>query len=139
MSLEPAHTPEAARTHLMRWGFTVLDYVIDQDKISQFRSEYEAAIDDGSLSYTPGTNQRVHQAHRLPTGRKIWLDPHVLDFLREWFRDEPCACQTLLYINGSEQDAHQDTIHLTRPSRRVSCAASGFALQDVQPNSGRTS
>jgi ectoine hydroxylase-related dioxygenase (phytanoyl-CoA dioxygenase family) len=135
LSFEPANTPELARMHLIRWGFTILDYVIDRDTIQSFRAEYEDAIVKGNLAYTRGTSQRIQQAHRLPTGRKIWLDERVLGFLREWFRDEPCACQTLLYVHGSTQHAHQDTIHLTPYPAGYMCGV-WVALQDVEPDSG---
>lgn len=135
LSFEPARNPEWARMHLLRWGFTILDHVIDRKTVEQFRSEYEAAIDDGRLPYQRGTSQRIQQAHNLPTGRKIWLDERVLSFLREWFRDEPCACQTLLYVHGSTQHAHQDTIHLTPYPSGMMCGV-WVALQDVEPDSG---
>ena len=135
LSFEPAMNAEHARMHLIRWGFAIMDYVIDRSTIDQFRSEYEAAIADGTLPYKRGTSQRIQQAHNLPTGRKIWLDPRVLSFLHEWFRDEPCACQTLLYINGSTQHAHQDTIHLTPYPAGFMCGV-WVALQDIEPDSG---
>lgn len=135
LSFEPAKTAEAARMHLIRWGFAVLDYVIERHTVEAFRDEYETAIDEGRLRYARGTSERIQQAHRLPSGRKIWLDQHVLGFLREWFRDEPCACQTLLYVHGSTQDAHQDTIHLTPYPDGFMCGV-WVALQDVVPDSG---
>ena len=135
LSMEPASSVLAAHQHLVRWGFTVLDYVIPKETIDAFRKEYENAIDQGQLKYKRGTSQRIQQAHRLPAGRKIWLDQTVLDFLSGWFRDEPCACQTLLYVNGSEQDAHQDTIHLTSYPDGYMCGV-WVALQDIQSGSG---
>jgi len=135
LSFEPARTAELARMHLLRWGFTIMDYVIDRSTIDQFRREYESAIDNGTLSYQRGTSQRIQQAHNLPAGRKIWLDKRVLSFLGEWFRDEPCACQTLLYIHGSTQHAHQDTIHLSPYPAGFMCGV-WVALQDIEPDSG---
>ncbi len=135
LSFDPAPTAELARMHLVRWGFTIMDYVIDRSTIDQFRREYETAIDNGTLPYKRGTSQRIQQAHNLPTGRKIWLDDRVLRFLGEWFRDEPCACQTLLYIHGSTQHAHQDTIHLTPYPAGFMCGV-WVALQDIEPDSG---
>ena len=92
-------------------------------------------IDTGELVYRRGSSDRIHQAHRLPEGREIWLFPPVLDFLRRWFRDEPCACQTLTYPNGSEQQPHQDTIHLTPYPSGYMCGV-WIALEDVQPDLG---
>ena len=135
LSFEPASDSAFAFKHLMRWGFAVMDFTIDRILVDQFRSEYESAIDNGTLAYTRGTSERVHNAHSLPSGRKIWLDERVMRFLQEWFRDEPCACQTLLYIHGSTQHAHQDTIHLTPYPAGFMCGV-WVALQDVEQDSG---
>ncbi len=135
LSLEPATSAQNAHKHLTKWGFAILDYLIPKSTIDEFRIEYEEAINQGKLKYKRGSSQRIQLAHRLPAGRKIWLDNTVLEFLSGWFRDEPCACQTLLYVNGSEQDAHQDTIHLTPYPDGYMCGV-WVALQDIQPGSG---
>nr|WP_255142814.1 phytanoyl-CoA dioxygenase family protein [Synechococcus sp. EJ6-Ellesmere] len=44
-------------------------------------------------------------------------------------------CQSLTFINGSTQDAHQDTIHLTPFPRGLVCGV-WVALEDVVPGSG---
>ena len=59
----------------------------------------------------------------------------VLEFLENYFKDTPCACQTLTYVNGSEQNAHQDSIHLTPYPNGFMCGV-WVALEDVQENSG---
>jgi hypothetical protein len=135
LSLKPAIDTQSAYRHLARWGFTILDYRIPVDTISSFRREYQEAIDSGRLVYKKGTSQRIELAHRLPVGRQIWLDSEVLEFLSGWFRDEPCACQTLLYVHGSEQDPHQDTIHLSPYPDGYMCGV-WIALQDIEPGSG---
>jgi len=135
LSSEPAPDAETAKLHLWRWGFTVLNESIPLDMVQRFNIEVDEAIAAGKLKYRPGTSDRILDAHRLPTGREIWLYPPVLKFLRDWFRDEPCACQTLLYINGSEQNGHQDTIHLT-PFPAGYMSGVWVALEDIQPDSG---
>ena len=51
------------------------------------------------------------------------------------FDAPPSPCQTLTYLFGSQQDHHQDTIHLTPfPAGRM-CGV-WTALEDVQPGSG---
>jgi hypothetical protein len=135
LSFEPARTEALAHQHLLRWGVCVLPDRLPGRLIERFWAEVEAAIGCGKLAYTPGSSDRIHGAHRLPGGRKIWLFPPVLDFLRRHFRDEPAACQTLTYPNGSEQTPHQDTIHLTSYPSGFMCGA-WIALEDVAPDSG---
>jgi hypothetical protein len=135
LSFQASRDTESARRHLSHWGFCVLNSALPLDLIQNFNREIDEAIADGTLLYTPGSSERVYGAHRLPSGKKVWLFPPVIRFLREWFRDEPSACQSLLYVNGSEQSAHQDTIHLTPYPAGYMCGV-WVALEDVQPDSG---
>lgn len=131
---QPADLFDAHR-HLERWGFCILPERLPQSYIDAFRRDLKEAIDNGRLSYEHGSSQRIHGAHLMPSGREIWLYPPVMRFLRAHFRDVPCACQTLTYVHGSEQDPHQDTIHLTPYPAGYMCGV-WIALEDVQPDSG---
>jgi hypothetical protein len=135
LSLEPAADADTARRHLIRWGFAILPETLPEEVIRSFNREIDEAIERGQLVHSTGSSERIHNAHLLPSGRKLWLYPPVLSFLEELFRDEPCACQTLLYINGSEQSAHQDTIHLTPYPAGYMCGV-WIALEDIQKDSG---
>jgi hypothetical protein len=135
MSTAPAATAEDARRHLMRWGFCILKASIPSDLIESFNSEIDGAFETGLLKHQPGSSERVQGAHKLPSGKKIWLYPAVLKFLRDWFQDDPCACQSLLFINGSEQQPHQDTIHLTPYPFGYMCGV-WIPLEDVREGAG---
>ena len=134
---ESAATPGWVRQHeaMMRDGFIVLEDRIPSEVCDRFVAEVKAEIDAGRLVYEPGSSTRLHQTHRLPTGNQIWKYPPVVEFLKQWFGDLPVACQTLFYFNGSEQRAHQDTIHLTSFPAGFMCGV-WVALEDVQDDSG---
>ena len=136
LSLEAARDAEAAQRHLLRWGFCVLHEQLPNELVADFKRELSSAIEKGDLPHTPGSSQRIHGAHqKLPSARKVWLFPPVLEFLENYFKDTPCACQTLTYVNGSEQNAHQDSIHLTPYPNGFMCGV-WVALEDVQEDSG---
>lgn len=136
LSLDPAPDAETAQRHLLRWGFCVLHEQLPDELIETFRNELSGAIERGDLQYRAGSSDRIHQAHqKLPSARAVWLYPPVLQFLEDYFKDTPCACQTLTYVNGSEQNAHQDSIHLTPYPNGFMCGV-WVALEDVQENSG---
>lgn len=135
LSFEEAQDLEGAHRHLERWGFCILPQRLPAELIQKFRAELFEAVANGQINHTEGSSERIHHAHRLPAGRSIWLYPPVLEFLNSHFRDIPCACQTLTYIHGSEQGAHQDTIHLTPYPAGFMCGV-WIALEDVQPDSG---
>jgi ectoine hydroxylase-related dioxygenase (phytanoyl-CoA dioxygenase family) len=135
LSLEPATDLDAAHRHLRRWGFCILPQTLPAEIVESFRIELDLALETGRLPYRRGSSDRIHNAHRLPSGRAIWLYPPVLSFLEAHFQDTPCACQTLTYVNGSQQSAHQDTIHLTPYPAGYMCGV-WIALEDVHPDSG---
>lgn len=136
MSLDPAADAPTAQRHLLRWGFCVLHEQLPDSLVDAFKQELAKAIETGELAYQAGSNNRIHGAHqKLPSARAVWLYPAVLQFLEDYFRDTPCACQTLTYVNGSEQNAHQDSIHLTPYPSGFMCGV-WVALEDVQENSG---
>jgi ectoine hydroxylase-related dioxygenase (phytanoyl-CoA dioxygenase family) len=135
LSFKPASSHTEAHRHLERWGFCILPDLLPSQMISSFRAELDDAISTGRLRYEAGSSQRIHDAHTLPSGRMIWLYPTVMRFLKDHFRDTPCACQTLTYVHGSEQSGHQDTIHLTPYPAGFMCGV-WIALEDVAPDSG---
>lgn len=136
LSLQPAEDAETAQRHLLRWGFCVLHEQLPAELVEDFKRELTAAIDNGELTYRAGSSDRIHGAHqKLSSARAVWLYPPVLNFLQNFFKDTPCACQTLTYVNGSEQNAHQDSIHLTPYPNGFMCGV-WCALEDVQENSG---
>jgi ectoine hydroxylase-related dioxygenase (phytanoyl-CoA dioxygenase family) len=135
LSLDPLGNAEAARAHLSRWGYAILPNVVPREIVDGLNREVDEAIANGSLIHRQGSSDRILNTHKLPHGRRVWLYPPVIEFLRTWFRDEPCACQTLYFMNGSEQHAHQDTIHLTPYPAGYMCGV-WVALEDVQASSG---
>lgn len=136
INLEPAADAAMAQRHLLRWGFCVLHEQLPLKLAEEFKRELSTAIDQGELIWRPGSSDRIHGAHeKLPAARAVWLYPPVLEFLEAYFKDTPCACQTLTYVNGSEQNAHQDSIHLTPYPNGFMCGV-WVALEDVRDNSG---
>ncbi len=65
----------------------------------------------------------------------IWKDPRILRFLSAVFQERPLPCQTLVFLRGSEQATHQDTIHLTPFPAGYMCGV-WIALEDITADSG---
>jgi ectoine hydroxylase-related dioxygenase (phytanoyl-CoA dioxygenase family) len=78
----------------------------------------------------------MHNLHLdYPAIRELWLHPKILRTLDLIFESPARPCQSLTYVFGSQQEYHQDTIHLTSfPAGRM-CGV-WTALEDVQPDSG---
>jgi hypothetical protein len=120
----------------VRNGFMVLEGVIDDKLMDQVNAEIDDAISKGFGGYQRGSSQRIEHLHMHYEGlRKLWLDKRHLRLVDLIFDARARPCQTLTYVCGSEQEAHQDTMHLTPFPAGYMCGT-WIALQDVVPDSG---
>lgn len=133
-----AATPEeiTALRHFAEDGFLVLPDAIDDDHLKRLDAALSDAVEQRVEGYQWGESRRLHNLHdRYPAIRDLWLHPKVLRMLELIFESPANPCQSLSYVFGSEQEHHQDTIHLTPfPAGRM-CGV-WTAIEDVQPDSG---
>lgn len=126
---------EALRGFL-RDGFTVLPDVVDEAHLARLNAALDAAVAEKHEGYEWGSSQRMHGLHeKHPAVRELWAHPKVLRMLGLIFGAPALPCQSLTYVFGSQQDHHQDTIHLTPFPAGYMCGV-WTALEDVQPQSG---
>ncbi|HEV2533599.1 phytanoyl-CoA dioxygenase family protein [Phenylobacterium sp.] len=126
----------AALRQFTEEGYLVLPDVIDQPLLGRLNAALDDAVEKKIEGYEWGVSQRLHNLHnQYPAIRELWLHPTVLRMLTLIFEAPARPCQSLTYVFGSEQQYHQDTIHLTPfPAGRMCGVWS--ALEDVQPDSG---
>lgn len=126
---------EALR-HFVEKGYIVLPGCVDEPLLIRVDAAIDDAIATKLQGYEIGSSQRIERLHEIyPSVRKLWLYPAVMRMLRLVFREKVLPCQTLTYVFGSQQDAHQDTIHLTPFPAGYMCGV-WVALEDVWPDSG---
>jgi ectoine hydroxylase-related dioxygenase (phytanoyl-CoA dioxygenase family) len=117
-------------------GYLVLTGGIERDLIDAANVDIDHAIGRKWQGYEWGSSQRIEHLHmHYEAIRSIWLHPRVLRTLALLFQARPMPCQTLTFVFGSQQDAHQDTVHLTPFPAGYMCGV-WVALEDVQPDSG---
>lgn len=117
-------------------GFFVMPKLVDEAHLESLRADVDKAAADGFDGYEWGTSQRMHHLHRHSDAlAKLWLHPTILANLGLVFEAAARPCQTLTFIFGSQQGAHQDTIHLT-PFPAGYMMGVWVALEDVKPGSG---
>lgn len=120
----------------LRDGFVVLDEKLPEPMIDAANKAMDDAIASGYQGFQEGSSQRLEQMHvHYPAIRDIWLHGPVHRFLSLVFGAESQPCQSLVYVNGSQQDAHQDTIHLT-PFPAGLMSGVWIALEDVRLGAG---
>lgn len=119
-----------------RDGFVVFDTLLPEPMIASANAAIDHAIEQSYQGYRYGDSTRLEQMHvHYPAMRDIWLYPPVHRFLSLVFDSPSRPCQSLVYVFGSQQDAHQDTVHLTPFPAGAMCGV-WIALEDVQPGSG---
>jgi ectoine hydroxylase-related dioxygenase (phytanoyl-CoA dioxygenase family) len=121
--------------HFIQEGYIVLDKFISKEWCDQVNGDLDSLIRSGVLHYNhPG--QRVEKLfeHSSAT-RRLWAHPQILSLLSAIYDDVALPCQTLNFIHGSQQDVHQDLVHLTPFPAGMMCGV-WIALEDVHPDSG---
>jgi len=119
-----------------RDGFVVLDAALPEPMIAAANAAIDHAVETSYQGYRYGDSTRLEQMHvEYPAMREIWLHQPVHRFLSLVFDSPSRPCQSLVYVFGSQQDAHQDTVHLTPFPAGAMCGV-WIALEDVQPGSG---
>lgn len=120
----------------MRDGYVILDELLPEDLLQRANEALDQAVAQGWQGYRYGDSTRLEQMHvHFPAIRDIWLYPAVHRFLSIIFGVPSEPCQSLVYVFGSQQDAHQDTVHLTPFPAGLMCGV-WIALEDVQAGSG---
>lgn len=122
--------------HFVEHGYVILENLIDDELIDAVNRDIDEAVRGGYQGYVYGTSQRIEHLHlRAPHVRRLWLDERYLRVVDLIFGVRARPCQTLVFVFGSQQDPHQDTIHLTPFPAGYMCGT-WIALQDVVPDSG---
>jgi hypothetical protein len=122
--------------HFLDRGFMVVEGLMDEALVDAVNSEIDDAISKKYQDYEMGSSRRIEHLHmHYPRIRELWLDKRHRRYADLIFGAASRPCQTLTYVFGSQQDAHQDTVHLTPFPAGYMCGT-WIALQDVQPDSG---
>jgi len=131
--LSPSYEPHFHK--FIREGYLVLDQLVAKDWCDRINSDLDRLINSGTFKYGyPG--QRVEKLfEHSKAARDLWAHPEILKILSAIYDDEALPCQTLNFIHGSQQDVHQDVVHLTPFPAGMMCGA-WVALEDIHNDAG---
>lgn len=126
----------AALRQFVEHGYLVLADALSPTEVARLNAALDQAVARRIQGYEWGSSERIRNLHlEFPAVRDLWLNPKILQVLELIFDAPPAPCQSLSYVFGSQQDHHQDTIHLTPFPAGMMCGV-WTALEDVQPGSG---
>jgi hypothetical protein len=117
-------------------GFIVLDSFFDEHTIKPAIECLRSVNVNDLHGFTKGSSQRIVNLHETyPALEAIYSCTKLYDAVSDIFGVQAFPCQSLTFINGSTQDAHQDTVHLTPFPRGLMCGI-WIAIEDVVPGAG---
>ncbi len=117
-------------------GYIKLEGLFSKRIIEAARNSLNKVCATESHGFVRGSSNRIVNLHTsLNSLNAIYSSKLIYDVVSDLFGCQAFPCQSLTFINGSTQDAHQDTIHLTPFPRGLMCGV-WVALEDVVPGSG---
>jgi hypothetical protein len=130
---------DAQRKMLLQFideGYIIIKNAIPQELVDGVNAELDHVIATQYYNYEYGSSNRIEGMHKYyPRTQELWLSEDWRKYVDLIFQERSLPCQTLAYIFGSQQEAHQDTIHLTPYPKGMMCGT-WIALQDVQEDTG---
>jgi hypothetical protein len=142
----------ALLTKWIRDGYVVLQDAIDDETLERATHDFDKGY-DGKISqlrfsvhgvgrqlpWVPEVKTNPTKALDIhwfsPAIRDLIFAPKLLEFLHLIFERRALASQTLGFLRGSGQDAHQDSAYVNY-SLPMQFVASWVALEDVAPGAG---
>jgi Phytanoyl-CoA dioxygenase (PhyH) len=121
--------------HFVEKGFLVLDGLVDARSCDQIVADLEHCLAKGIFRYGFKGQRIEHLFQHSKATHGLWTDRRIIRIISALFDDVALPCQTLNFLHGSEQDVHQDTIHLTPYPAGYMCGV-WVALEDIHPDSG---
>ena len=119
-----------------REGYIELPGFLSQDEVEGLLADLAQAEEVGFSGYTAGSSQRLTGLHRnYANFNRLFYSQALREPVEDLFQADAVPCQSLGYVFGSEQELHQDTVHLTPFPAGFMCGA-WIALEDVQEDSG---
>jgi len=117
-------------------GWFEIENHVDPRLLRQLRVDMNEAAARGDSGFSLGSSQRLELLHLKYKSFWKLINYRPTQKLVDLLMQVPTnVCQVLGFVNGSQQDPHQDTVHLTAFPSGYMCGV-WLALEDVQPDSG---
>jgi hypothetical protein len=119
-----------------RNGTLILSSFFDQPTINDAKKVLSEVNENQLFGFQKGSSQRIVNLHEsYEELNRLYSSSKLYDAVSDLFGVQALPCQSLTFINGSTQDAHQDTVHLTPFPRGLMCGI-WIAIEDVVAGAG---
>ena len=117
-------------------GTLILESFFDEADINAAKKVLSSVNDNELFGFSKGSSQRIVNLHEsYEELNRLYSNKKLYDVVSDLFGVQAFPCQSLSFINGSTQDAHQDTVHLTPFPRGLMCGI-WIAIEDVVQGAG---
>lgn len=117
-------------------GFLVLPSFFNESQVNSVALTLRGVDFNELHGFTRGSSQRIVNLHETyPSLASLYYSAKLYEVVSDLFGVSAYPCQSLTFINGSTQDAHQDTVHLTPFPRGLMCGI-WIAIEDVVEGAG---
>jgi hypothetical protein len=123
---------------LRQWdeeGFIHLHRYFRDDVVDGINSGIRAGLDEGSVHFNYTGRKIFNAQENVPVMKEVTHDPGILAILHHLFGRPAVHFQTISFLQGSEQAAHSDSVHMTTLPLGY-LAGVWVALEDVHPGNG---
>lgn len=117
-------------------GYMILKGFYTPKEVSQFNAEIDRLLDSNSIDFNY-TGKKLMQAHQHSDfiRTRFYKDDQLMDIFRFVFDRDIVPFHTINFIEGSEQKAHSDSIHMSTAPEGYMIAA-WVALEPTDEKNG---
>ena len=116
-------------------GYMVLEGFFGAEEVHQLNTEIEHLLEERALTFNY-TGRKVMESYKLSEqANAFFRAPRLLEILRFLMGKTIIPFHTINFVEGSEQRAHSDSIHMTTEPRGYLIAA-WTALEEIHDGNG---
>lgn len=116
-------------------GYLILKGFFPEDQVDQLNAEVDELLAKDQLDFNY-TGRKIMESFKVsPTANAFFREPRLLELLNFIMGKPVIPFHTINFIEGSEQRAHSDSIHMTTEPQGYLIAA-WIALEDIGAEQG---
>ncbi len=116
-------------------GYLILKGFFTEDQVMQLNGEIDDLLQQQQIDFNY-TGRKIMESYKhSSTANAFFRDPRLLELLSFLMGKPVIPFHTINFIEGSEQRAHSDSIHMTTEPQGYLIAA-WIALEDIGPDQG---
>ena len=133
LAMPPEQQAEIRR--FVEEGYLILRGFFSEDEVEQLNEEIEELMQQQQLDFNYPGRKIMESYKHSRTANAFFRDARLLELLQFIMGKPIIPFHTINFIEGSEQRAHSDSIHMTTEPQGYLIAA-WIALEEIGPNQG---